>query len=115
MKKSLLISILAVLCLMFGGCGVGTYTVASGYADKAKVFVSTNASYDITVQIDGQEYATRTVKNIDWRSERKIKKVAKFAVPTTPGTHNVVVKREGVEIYKSKIFVSATETKLIEL
>ena len=50
-----------------------------------------------------------------YKAKRNIKKTANNQITLPPGRHNVVVTKEGVEVYNQEIFVSATDIKVIEL
>lgn len=114
MKKFFLM-IVASATLAFAGCNVGVHSVASGNADECSVcFVSTEA-YDIAVDIDGTHYDLKTVKQKSYKARRDLKARANEQIVIDPGRHRVKVFREGKEIYSREIFVSATETKVIEL
>ena len=106
---------MASVTLALAGCNVGVHSVASGSADEASVcFVATEA-YNISVDIDGNHYDLKTVKQKSYKAHRNIKARANEQIYITPGRHLVKVFREGQEIYSKEIFVSATETKVIEL
>ena len=48
-------------------------------------------------------------------NNRNIKQVVKQQITLTPGRHNVIVTKDGVEIYNHEIFISASDVKVIEL
>ncbi len=112
--------ILAIVCvlgaLVLTACSVGSHTVNSGIADEGYVcFVSTN-EHTITVDIDGTTYQTQTVKQKrSWQKRRDIKSTAKGMITVTPGQHTVKVFDNGQEVYSKKLFISATETKVVNL
>mgnify|MGYP007012515673 CR=1 FL=1 len=64
MKKLIIATLCFFVATLFNSCGVGNYTVTSGIEDKAAVCFSAASAYDIAVTIDGQQYATKTVKDI---------------------------------------------------
>lgn len=101
--------------LLFMGCGVGTYTVSSGQATIANLCVVDDASYEISVLIDDNVYQTKTVKNNVIKKRRDIKQVSTASLKINPGTHKVVILKDGSEIYNGVIFVSVGENRLIEL
>lgn len=100
---------------LLSSCGVGSYTVSSGKEDVGYItFVSSNPG-PITVTVDGTSYETSSVKNRAWQPDRKIKETAKYAISLTPGTHDVTVVSYGKQVYQKKLFISATEHRIIEL
>lgn len=112
MKKILFI---LALTSLLSSCGIGTYSVISGNADEAAICFVADKKYDISVDIDGQNYYVETVKQKDYKNKRKIKKTVLNQISLTPGRHQIKVTREGGEIYSHEIFVSATDVKIIEL
>lgn len=103
----------AAVALSFSSCG--SYTIVSGTADEAAVCFTANKKFDITVTIDGAVYDVKTIKDKQYRSNRNIKQVVKQQITLTPGRHNVIVTKDGVEIYNHEIFISASDVKVIEL
>lgn len=112
MKKILLI---ALVSLFMASCGVGSYTITTGLADKSSVSFVTDKKQDITVTVDDQQYNVETVGLKAYRKDRSIKNTVENTIVMTPGTHNVKVALDGVVICTQKIFVSAGENKVIEL
>ena len=112
MKKLLIILFAAVLVV---GCGVGSNTVVSGKSDQAGVIFFDNSSYGIDVTIDNKHYKVNTVKNSDFKKKRNIKKTAENIIVVRPGAHDVMVRDRGRVILTQKIFVSAGDTKVINL
>lgn len=112
MKKIIIISILA--CIITG-CGVGTYSVTSGKADECAISFTATKSFPITVVIDDIEYNIQSVKDKAYKTDRKIKQTAKNTIHVSSGAHDVKVLVQNEIIYSHKIFVSATEHKIIEL
>lgn len=112
MKKYLLI-ILSVL--FFASCGVGTSTVTSGVADKAGLVVVASEKSDVVVTVDGTNFNVKTVKQKDFKKDRDIKKTSENTVTVTPGQHQVVITKKGVEVFSKKLFISNGETRIIEL
>lgn len=112
MKKLLIILFAAVLVV---GCGVGSNTVVSGKSDQAGVIFFDNSSYGIDVTIDNKHYKVNTVKNSDFKKKRNIRRTAENMIEVKPGSHDVTVKRKGNTILTQKIFVSAGDTKVINL
>lgn len=114
MKKFLVIAFCFMVTL-FAGCGVGNYSVSSGNADESYVTFVSDSAYDIIVDIDGQTYQCKTVKEIPHKTRRDIKKTAQNTITVKPGTHTVKVTAGGEEKFSQKVFLSATETKIIKL
>ena len=96
-------------------CGVGSYTVTTGLADKSEISFVADKKLDIIVAIDGQQYNVQTVKLKDYRKDRSIKRTVENTIGVTPGTHEVKVTLNGKEVYTHKVFVSTGESKVIEL
>lgn len=96
-------------------CGVGSYSVAGGKADKAAVCFTAHDKSEISVIIDGVTYHTETVKQKDFKKKRNIKKTANNQITVDPGRHKVIVMMGGAEVYNREIFISATEVKVIDL
>lgn len=114
MKRIIIIATCAV-CALLTGCGVGSYSVSSGNADEAYLTFVSNTEYDITVDVDGQTYNCKTVKETPHKQNRNIKKTARNTITLKPGTHTVSVSANGAQKYSQKIFVSASETKIVKL
>ena len=112
MKK---IIIAAISALLLTSCGVGSYSVSSGKADEAAISFTTAKATPITVTIDDATYDLSSVKDVAWKTDRKIKKTAKNTIYLTPGTHNVTVVIAGNQVYSKKLFLSASEHKVVEL
>lgn len=114
MKKILLIFV-ALVTMSLCSCGVGSYSVVSGNADEAALCFTADKKCEIVVNVDGTMYDLETIKYKTYKAKRNIKKTANNQITLTPGRHNVVVTKEGVEVYNQEIFVSATDIKVIEL
>ncbi len=112
MKKILLI---ALVTLFLSSCGVGSYSITTGLADEASISFVANEKQEIQVVVDDKHYDVETVKLKDYRKDRNIKRTVENTIILTPGTHNVKVLLEGNEIFTQKIYVSAQESKVIEL
>lgn len=112
MKKILLI---ALVTLFLSSCGVGSYSITTGLADEASISFVANEKQEIQVVVDDKHYDVETVKLKDYRKDRNIKRTVENTIILTPGTHNVKVLLEGNEIFAQKIYVSAQESKVIEL
>ncbi len=114
MKKIIaLFSIIGTLVL--AACSVGSHSVSSGMADEGYVWFVSNVEKTVTVDIDGTTYQTQTVKEKEWQKRRDIKATTKGMITVTPGQHTVKVFENGQEVYSKKLFVSATETKMVRL
>ena len=112
MKKILLFLCAAMLV---AGCGVGSHTVVSGRADEAAVIFFADKAQPVDVTIDRQNYHVNTVKDSDFKKKRNIKRTAENMIYVKPGTHDVSVRVKGQTILTQKIFVSAGDTKVINL
>ena len=112
MKKLLIFLFAAALVV---GCGVGNKTVVSGRPDMAGVIFFDDSSYSIDVNIDGKSYRVNTVKDNDFKKKRNIRKTAENMIEVKPGSHEISVRRKGRTILTQKIFVSAGDTKVINL
>ena len=111
--KKLLLFLSAALLLT--GCGVGSHTVVSGRADEAGIVFFADKSLAIDVTIDKDTYRVNTVKDSDFKSKRNIKRTAENLIVIKPGQHDVKVRLRGETILTQKIFVSAGDTKVINL
>ena len=109
--------LIIALCgaLMLCSCGVGSYSVISGKADEGMVSFVSESKTPITVTVDDSSYDIYTVKTKAWRKDRDIRKTVQNTIVMTPGTHQIVVKVNGSEVYAKKVFISAQEHKIIEL
>ena len=112
MKKTL---IAAVAVLLISGCGTGSYSVTSGLADEARLSFTSAKVTSITVFVDEASHDMSSVKDKAWKADRKIKQTAQNTLRLTPGTHSVKVVMDGTEVYSKKLFISASEHKVIEL
>ncbi|MBQ5856045.1 MAG: hypothetical protein IIW55_01905 [Bacteroidales bacterium] len=112
MKKILII---AFLCVFMASCGVGSYTISTGLADESSVSFVSDKVQNITVTIDDRQYNVETVKLKDYRKDRSLKRTVENTIEIAPGKHDVKVTLDGSVIYTHKIFVSAGESKIIEL
>lgn len=70
---------------------------------------------DITVIIDESSYDISTVKDKAYKADRKIKQTANNTIQIKPGTYNIKVVVEGTEVFAKKLFISASEHRIIEL
>ncbi|MBR6423335.1 MAG: hypothetical protein IKS47_01460 [Bacteroidales bacterium] len=113
MKKLFFLLITATLLL--AGCGTGSHTVVSGKPDDAGLVFMDDSSYKIDVTVDGKSYKVSTVKDVDFKKMRDIKKTAQNMIVIRPGSHDIKVRVKGKTILTQKIFVSAGDTKVINL
>ena len=112
MKKTILA---ALSVLLLSSCGVGSYSVTSGKSDEGAISFTTAKRTMITVSVDDTAYDMYSVRDRAWKTERKIKQTARNTIMLTPGTHMVKVAMGGTEVYSKKLFISASEHKVIEL
>lgn len=113
MKKILIATISSLLLLT--GCGVGSYTVSSGRADEGAISFTSDKSDRLTVTIDGTTYKVNSVKEKAYKSDRSIKQTARNSIRVKPGTHEVTVVAGGMQIYSQKLYISASEHKIVGL
>ncbi|MFA5445528.1 MAG: hypothetical protein WC128_08570 [Bacteroidales bacterium] len=115
--KKILFSLLIALtsALLLSSCGVGTYSVASGKTDEGGISFVSSKAMDITVMVNESSYDVQTVKEKAYKADRKIKETAKNTIRVKPGTYNVKVVVGGAEVYARKLFISASEHRIIEL
>lgn len=113
MKKYFLLLFAAALLLT--GCGVGSHTVVSGRADEAGVVFFADRSQPIEVTVDRHTYYVHTVKNSEFKRKRNIRQTAGNMIVVRPGQHDIMVRARGQVILTQKIFVSAGDTKVINL
>jgi hypothetical protein len=114
MKKILAIfSVFAAL--VFTACSVGNQTVASGMPDEGYIIFVADEERAVTADIDGTTYQLETIKEKKWRKNRDVKATAKGKISVSPGQHEVKVTENGKEIYSKKLFISASETKVVNL
>lgn len=115
MKHLSIIITVILLSGLLSSCGVGSYTISSGKADVAGICFIAPKKYSISIEIDGKQYNMVTVKNKKYHKNRNIKKTALNTIKVSPGKHSVKVWHNGDEIYSKLVFVSSSETKVIEL
>ncbi|MEG1616009.1 MAG: hypothetical protein RR202_04525 [Bacteroidales bacterium] len=110
--KSLKIFIyISCLLVAFTGCKVGRTTETSGYENESFITFTTNAEKPRTVQV---------IVDNDLRFDAEVKKVSVhnvkgkiFAIKS--GRHLLEVKEGNKVVYKKEIFLSAQETKTIQI
>ena len=112
MKK---LMIIAAFIMLLTGCGVGNYSVQSGAEDAAFISFTDDEQEDITVTVDDQTYALKTVKQKAYKSGRNIRQTALNTIRTNPGQHKVTVLINGTDVFSKNLFLSTGEHKIIEL
>ena len=116
MKKTLFSIMIALAStLLLNSCGVGNYSVTSGKPDEAGISFTSAKAMDITVIIEESSYEISTVKEKAYKTDRKIKQTANNTIRIKPGTYNVKVLAGGTEVFAKKLFISASEHRIIEL
>lgn len=111
--KKFIIAVLAAM--LFTSCGVGNYTVVSGKADECAISFTSSKASNLSVSIDNSTYEVKSVKDKAYKTERKIKQTALNTIWLSPGTHDVTVEMNDEVIYQKKLFISASEHKIVEL
>ena len=111
--KKIIVALLSAIVL--SGCGVGSYSVSSGKADTAALSFTSTDKLPIVVLVDGKEYNVETVKTKAYRKDRNIKQTALNTIYVQPGQHDISVSVSGNEIFNKKVFLSATEHRVVDL
>ena len=112
--KKILIALIGIVLL--SSCGVGSYTVTSGKADAGEISFTFSKITPITVSVDDQTYSINTVKVKAWTVDRNIRKTVKNTIRVNAGQHDITVYDEsGTKIYQKKMFISASEHRIIDL
>ncbi|MGN1211040.1 MAG: hypothetical protein ACI4TM_05095 [Candidatus Cryptobacteroides sp.] len=111
--KKILYTLIASLLLT--GCGVGSYSVSSGKADEGTISFTATRAADITVTIDGNSYNIMSIKDSAYKPDRRIKQTARNTIIVSPGSHDVKVEMNGKTVFSKKLFISASEHKIVEL
>lgn len=101
--------------ILLASCGVGSYSVSSGRSDDAELSFSAASVQAITVIVDETTYNVETVKAKAYKTDRNIKKTTQNTIKVQPGQHNVKVIVSGNEVYSKKLYISATEHRIVEL
>ena len=112
MKRLIVFTFFAMILT---GCGVGAYSVQSGVEDAAFISFTDDVKQDIVVTVGNDTYNVKTVKQKAYKSGRNIKQTAINTIKLKPGQHSISVALGGDVIYSHKVFLSAGETKIIEL
>lgn len=115
MKKSVAILSAAIFMMLLSGCGVGSYSVASGQEDVARVSFTATAKYAVEVVVDEQTFQVETVRQKAYKPGMRIKQTALNSLKLIPGSHHLVVKRGDSVLFDKKIFLSTGESKIIQL
>lgn len=113
--KKLIVLFSIIGTLVLAACSVGSHSVNSGMADEGYIWFVANVEQPIVVDIDGTTYQTQTIKEKEWQKRRDIKATTKGMIVVAPGQHDVKVIVDGKEVYAKKLFISATETKMVKL
>lgn len=116
MKKALkLLGITAALAALLSGCGVGSYSVASGKEDSAAITFTDDVERTVVVTVDGTSHTVETVKVKAYKPGMRVKQTALNTVKIGTGTHKVVVTDGNEEIFNKTLFIAAGECKVINL
>ena len=115
MKKKFIVMMLALVGILMSSCKT-SYPVPqqSGKEDMAYlVFVGPKEVYEdgkrpVQVDVDGTQFDAKVVK-----PKTANRKGTQYGV--APGRRNIVVKFNGQTIYQKQLFLSAQETKIINL
>lgn len=114
MKKIILFTLLATMCLLEGCKSSFPVAQQSGLEDMAYlVFVGPKETYGngsklVQVDVDGTTFDAKVVK-----PKTANRKGVQYGVAT--GRRNVTVKFKGETVYKKQLFLSSQETKIITL
>lgn len=112
--KKIIIALLAAI--IFTGCGVGNYSVASGKSDDAAVSFRASAKFPIVVEIDGVKYGCETVFIKNYKENNRIKETAQNTIVVPKGQHQLkVYSSDGIEIYNKQVLLGASEHRVIQL
>ncbi|MGI5847361.1 MAG: hypothetical protein ACOX5T_04980 [Candidatus Cryptobacteroides sp.] len=115
MKKVILILSAVIFMTLLSGCGVGSYSVASGREDVAKLSFTATEKYAVEVVVDEQAFLVETVRQKAYKPGMRIKQTALNSLKLTPGSHHVVVKRGDSVLFEKNLFLSTGESKVIPL
>lgn len=114
--KKIIFVLAALTSFLLTSCYYGVYSVNSGMADEGYICFVDTSSYDITVQVDNEQYQTQTIKQKkEYKKRRDIKKTSQNKIALKPGKHVVKVMHENKEVYSQILFISANEFKIINL
>lgn len=111
MKTKYIAPLLVCICTLFTSCKVGSYSQERGLPDQAYLYFVANQNYEgeIQVSIDNNtSFNAKVIKEKKGTIKRDIYAIAK-------GKRKIKVSYNGNIIYEREVFVSAQETKKIEL
>ncbi len=112
--KRIIIILIAAMAIC--SCGVGSYSVTSGKEDIASLSFTAASSEPVLVVVDGSsEFSLYTVKQKAYKADRKIKSTVQNTITLSPGQHDVTVYVSGQQVYSKKLFLSASEHRVIDL
>ncbi len=121
---------LSAALLTLTACGPGLSTTSTSYtksttstpastkapkSQEAYLAFTSDAVSSIVVTIDGKEYKKETLKVTTTANMKELTSMASNIMTLTPGTHDVTVTKDGKQVYKQKITVSAQERKVVKL
>lgn len=108
------IGIIAVI-ITLSSCGAESYSKSSGLGYSFIMFTDDKV-YDIIVDIDGQEFKTKTGYRDDYQSKSDLRETPSNSIRLSFGVHKVkVMRRDRSVIYDKKVVVSNSEPKNIKL
>jgi outer membrane usher protein FimD/PapC len=114
MKRKSILSLLlvsAIIGLTFSAC-TGMKATVSGLENEGYLeFVSSVTKYSNRVEVYVGERSPFYAKVFMEKPNRT--KTERYAIP--PGTHDVRVRYNGMDIYQQKVFIGAQETRKIVL
>ena len=129
MKKSLIGAVILTAAVAISACGVAGNTAgtssqtatAPSPATKAKAVeaylaFTSETPEAITITVDGKQYRKETVQVKTSGSMKEFQEMAGNIIVLTPGTHQVSVQdKNGKQVYRNSISVSAQEYKVVQL
>lgn len=109
-------ALVAIIAALFtiSGCSSSSNTYSKdGYA---RIMFTDDTSYDIIVDVDGQEFSTKTELKEDYKTKRDLKYTPMHSIRVSLGSHKIqVTTKKGDVLYDGKIVVSNSETKNIPI
>ncbi len=111
MKTKYIALLLVCICALFTSCKVGSYSQERGLPDQAYLLFVANESYDGEVQVTIDNHTTFNAKVL--KEKKGTIKGNTYAI--AKGKRSLKVSYNGNVIYEKEIFVSAQETKKIQL
>ncbi len=116
MKKLIALMAAMAALLLTAACSTGSHTVVSGREDAASLVVLSERVMNVTVEVDGAQYTVKSIATRRWKVNRNVRKTVENSVDLSTGRHKVRVSdASGRALYDKEIFVSAGETKEIQL